>query len=574
VEAAVEAIVTSKPFAQSQRMQRFLRFAVAREMAGERDALKEYTIGVEVFDRPSDFDPRIDSIVRVEARRLRKKLAQYYEGEGASSDVRITLPEGSYVPQVQCAEDPRPAAQPEDTPEVVTLAVLPLRALPAGGEAGLFADGLTEELITTLSQLPAVRVIARSSILRYAAQDARAAGTELGVAKVIEGSVRMMGSQIKVTVQLVRVADGLTEWGQGFLREASDAFAVQEEIAAAVTQAVRRPLTGEAPHDLHIVPGDAYQQLLEGRHFAAQMTPAALRRGVEYFQRAIRLDPRFASGYAALAGAILQMGLFGNVSPATVIADAGQAIYKALQLNPELAAAHLWRAFLNAAFHWQWDEAEVDYQRALELNPNLVEARLYYAATVMIPQGRFAEARAHLGAAALLEPASPLLTTAMAMTDYFCDDLDSAAAQCRRVIESNAEYYGAHRLLSAVLLRRGQGAEAVQVLEEARRRAGADPRILAALGYTFGRMGETERATEILDALTVSAGRSYVSHFDLSLIHLGLDQWEESCRLLVQCAAVHEPWLATIQVDPIFEPLRGKAEFHELILRIFPLELE
>jgi TolB-like protein/tetratricopeptide (TPR) repeat protein len=556
-------------------MQRFLRFAVDREMAGDRDGLKEYTIGVEVFDRPPEFDPRIDSIVRVEARRLRKKLAQYYEGEGASSDVRITLPEGSYVPLVQCAQEPEPEPPAmEDLPEVVTLAVLPFRALPSGGEPSLFADGLTEELITSLSQLPGVRVIARSSVLRFAGQDGRAAGAELGVAKVIEGSVRVVGSQIKVTVQLVRVSDGLTEWGQGFLRELRDSFAVQEEIAAAVTQVVRRPLTGEAPKELHIVPGDAYQQLLEGRHFAAQMTPAGLRRSVEYFQRAIRLDPRFASGYAAVAGAVLQMGLFGNVSPATVIADAGQAIYKALQLNPELAAAHLWRAFLNAAFHWQWDEAEVDYQRALELNPNLVEARLYYAATVMNPQGRFAEARAHLGAAALLEPASPVLMTAMAMTDYFCGDLDSAIAQCRRAIEGNSEYYGAHRLMSEALLRRGQGAEAVRVLEEARPRAGADPRILASLGHVFGRVGEAERALEILEALTVSAGRSYVSFFDLALIHLGLDQREEACHLLVQCASVHEPWLAMIQVDPIFEPLRGMAEFDALVVRIFPSELE
>ena len=144
VQAAVEEIVTSKPFAQSQRMQRFLRFAVDRELAGDRDGLKEYTIGVEVFDRPPEFDPRIDSIVRVEARRLRKKLAQYYEGEGASSDVRITLPEGSYVPLVKCAQEPEPEPSAvEDLPEVVTLAVLPFRALPSGGEPSLFADGLT-----------------------------------------------------------------------------------------------------------------------------------------------------------------------------------------------------------------------------------------------------------------------------------------------------------------------------------------------------------------------------------------------------------------------------------------------
>lgn len=443
VEAALAKIDRSKPFRQSERMRRFLRFVVERALEDDAEALKEYTVGMEVFDRPADFDPRIDSIVRVEARRLRRKLNEYYETEGQSDVVRIGLQEGSYAPTIVTAEPPLALPAPPPSPE---------------------------------------------------------------------------------------------------------------------------------PDAPHIISGDAYQLLLEGRHFANRMTPAHLRRSIECFQRAIHLDPKFAAAFAAVAGSILQMALFGNVSPSVVTTDAGLMIYRALTLNPNLPDAHLWRGFLNATLQWNWDEAEVDYQRALELNPSLVQARLYYAATVMNPQGRFAEARAHLGAASLLDPASVLLNAAIGMTEYFCGSYEAAIAHYRRAMELNSAFAGGRRLMSYALLAGGRAEEALQVLEEAELGTETDVRMLAAQGYHLGRLGRAEQAEGILQRLDLLADESYVSAYDRALIHLGLGHLEEATRLLVEASGEREPWLIMLNVDPIFAPLRPLAAFQDLAGRVLPAE--
>ena len=212
------------------------------------------------------------------------------------------------------------------------LLVLPFQASPATEEAEFFAEGLTEELINELSQIDGLRVVARSTAFQFKGRgaDARRVGTDLGVSHVIEGSVRAMGGQLRVTAQMIQVADGLTEWSEGFGGSLQEAFSVQQLIARAAARVLGAQLTGAAEPP-HIVSGDAYQHLLEGRYFAGRMTPENLRRSVECFQRAIRLDPRFAAAYAALAGAVLMLALFGRVAPCMVIPEAGMVLYKALQ---------------------------------------------------------------------------------------------------------------------------------------------------------------------------------------------------------------------------------------------------
>ena len=154
----------------------------------------------------------------------------------------------------------------------------------------------------------------------------------------------------------------------------------------------------------------------------------------------------------------------------------------------------MWRAYLKATYEWNWDEAEVDFQRALELNPGLVMARVYYASTVMAPQGRFAEALAHLNAARLLDPASVVLSTAMGMVHYLYNDVDAALDELKRAVSLNSEYYGAHRFLAFAMHRRGDTAAAIQLLEDVRHLATDDPRILGALGYLLGVSGRIDPA--------------------------------------------------------------------------------
>lgn len=572
VESALARIEESKPFALSLRMKRFLRFAVGRALAGDRDALKEYTIGVEVFDRTADYDPRIDSIVRVEARRLRKKLAQYYAVEGAAEPFRISLPEGSYVPLIQPKDTPPPAEPPiVALTSGTALLVLPFAASPPEGEAEFFADGLTEELINELSQVDGLRVVARSTAFQFKGHgaDARHAGAQLGVSHIVEGGVRVLGGQLRATAQLIHVQEGLTEWSDGFGGVLSDAFSVQQQIAKAVARVLGAQLAGAPPDPPHVVSGDAYQHLLEGRYFAGRMTPANLRRSVECYQRAIQMDPRFAAAYAACAGSVLMLALFGRVAPSMVIPEAGLALYKALLYNPELPAGHLWRAYLKATYEWNWDEAEVDFQRALELNPSLVSARIYYASTVMAPLGRFAEALAHLNAARLLDPASVVLSTAMGMVHYLRHQAAAAVEELRQAIALNSEYYGAHRYLAFAMHGLGETADAIRLLEDVRYLAADDPRISGALGYLYGAAGQPDSAKNVLREFDTIATRGYVASYDRALVYLGLGELDTTCRLLTEACTEHEPWLALVRADPVFLPLHGMPAFETLLARIF-----
>jgi len=571
VEDALARIEGSKPFALSTRMRRFLRFAVERALADDRDALKEYTIGVEVFDRSTDYDPRIDSIVRVEARRLRKKLAEYYANEGKDEPLRITLPEGSYIPLIQPRDAPVPAAAPIMPPANGTaLLVLPFEASPAAGDAEVFADGLTEELINGLSQVDGLRVVARSTAfqLKGRTSDARSAGKELGVSHVVEGNVRVLGSQLRVTAQMIQIADGLTEWSEGFGGSLDDAFNVQQQIASAIARVLGAQLTGAA-EPANVISGHAYQHLLEGRYFASRMTPACLLRSIECFQRAILEEPKFAAAYAAGAGAVLMLALFGRAAPSMVIPEAGMFLHKALGLNPDLPAGHMWRAYLKATYEWNWDEAEVDFQRSLELNPRSVQARVYYASSVMAPQGRFVEALAHLNAARLLDPASVVLTTTVGIVHYLNNNFDTAVDELRQAMALNSEYYGAHRFLAFALHKRGETEAATDLLDRVRHVAADDPRVLAALGYLHGASGRAEPAHAVLKEFDTLCTHGYVAAFDRALVHLGLGELERACRLLADACTEHEPWLSMIRVDPVFAPLRGMPEFEKLVDRVF-----
>jgi adenylate cyclase len=574
VEASLAAVLASRPFAQSLRMQRFLRFAVERELAGDRDSLKEYTVGTEVFDRPADFDPRIDSIVRVEARRLRKKLKQYYETEGKGDALRITLPDGSYVPVFAPAAEQAAAAAPSTEPGN-TLAVLPLRAVPLTEENEFFADGLTEDLIDELSRLPGLRVVARSSVFQFknSLPDIAEVSRKLGVGKVVEGTVRRHGDQVKVAVQLIDAADSSADWSEVYSREMQSIFDLQQEIARSVGKALGRQFGDDsrgAAHARHVVPAEAYQQLLEGRHFAALMTPSNLLRSVEYFQRAVQIDPDCAPAYAAFAGSMLQMALFGNYAPSLVIPEASRAIYKALNLNPDLPGAHMWRGFMHASYEWNWDEAEVDFQQALDLNPNLTTARIYFAGLIMLPQGRFDEALAHLRAAERLDSASVILYTVLAMTQRLLGDLPAAEGSCRRANALNREYYGAYRTLAFTLHGLGRTAEAIAELESALPLAGDDMRIACLLAYFRAVSGERERALEIQQEVERAAAERYVASHDRAVVKLGLGNLDEASTLLQRSLAEHEPWLAMLRVEPVFDPLRDREDFRALVRRVFP----
>ncbi|HJT90035.1 MAG TPA: hypothetical protein VJ732_19325, partial [Bryobacteraceae bacterium] len=241
IRRQLEKILAHGLFARSDRMARFLRLAVERTLDGRGGELKEYSIGLEVFDRPSTYDPRVDPIVRVEARRLRAKLKTYYEGDGRRDPVVFEFQPGSYAPQVHLREESLPSPRPG----IHTMAVLPFADLSPSPEHAYFSDGLTEELIHALTKFSGMRVVAWNSVtrLRGAGEDLDAVRQQLKVAHVLTGSVRIAGASLRVRAQLIDTETGVYLWSETFDRRMKDVFAIQEEIARAIVRILHLQLT-------------------------------------------------------------------------------------------------------------------------------------------------------------------------------------------------------------------------------------------------------------------------------------------------------------------------------------------
>jgi len=312
VRAAVDRVAASRVFSDSQRMARFLRFAVEETLQGNGARLKEIVIGAEVFDRGADYDPRLDPIVRVEARRLRAKLLTYYEGEGKNDELIIEFPKGTYQPVFQ-ARTPSTLVQAEahaPTTRAVaadpsTIAILPFTNLDPEADQKYFSDGLTEELIHALTRIPELRVIAWNTASHFRAnEDVGNIRSKLGVAYVLRGAIRRTGQRLRVTAQLIDTATGQYLWSETYNREVLDVFTIQEQIATVIVSALQLRLGDASRIEHNGQPQrslECYNLCLKGRYHANERTPDGLKRAAICYQQAVAVDGSSALAYAGLA---------------------------------------------------------------------------------------------------------------------------------------------------------------------------------------------------------------------------------------------------------------------------------
>lgn len=568
--ALLSAILSSPQFAQSRRMQRFLALIVERAIAGRAEELKEYTIGVEVFDRPADYDPRIDSIVRVEARRLRRKLREYYAGPGKKDAVVISLPEGSYIPQFSGLS--APAAAPPPLPPGPRLAVLPLETAPGSPDALMLAGALTDDLLASLARIPGLLVVTRSTTLRFAepGRDLKAISSEIGVDWILEGSLRRAGDGWRLNVLLAECATGFARWSASFSAGAVQLQTLHEPIAREVASrlGVSIPVPAGEASDADAALG-AFRHLLEGRHLMLQMTPRSLRRAADAFRRAAQADPLLAAAWAGLGGSMLLMSVFGDTAPTMVATEARGYLQRALEVNPELPQARVWRGFYHATYEWNWDAAEEDFLRALEINPNLFMGRLWLAAAVYAPLRRYGEARSQLSLARGLDAANPVLHALEGLLVAQAGDLARGLELLRAARGLSRTFYGAHHLEARVLAGQGDFRRALDLLEDARPRAGSDPRNLALIACIKARLGQVEEASEIAASLRKAAEHAYVAAYDMAAVSAALGDTGAAAASLMQAYSEHEPWLVYLRQDPLIRPLDGTPQYREVEKALF-----
>ncbi len=568
VRAHLQKILASAGFAQSERLRRFLCFTVEQVIEGRAEQLKEYVIGMKVFDRKESYDPRIEPIVRVEARRLRAKLKRYYELEGRDEPIRIEFPKGQYAPVFRWRET---EAASEAEPRRPAIAVLPFANRSPEPDAEYFSDGLTEELIRALTKVEGLRVVAWHSAcqLKGKADDVTAAGRQLGVSVVLEGSVRRAGERLRVTAQLVSVADGAYLWSETYERPMRDVFAIQDEISQAIAATLRVRLgAGAAGGKRGTSNLDAYHLYLKGAHHWNRQTFEGLEKAVEYFGQAIACDPRFASAYAGLSDSLNLLVVWGAQPPSAVRAQATAAALQAVELDDSLAEAHASLGAARSILDWEWTAAEREFRRAIELNPRLASARHGYAMLSLAPAGRLAEAIEQMRLALELDPLSLFIHTSTATAFYYSRQYAHAAEQYRRALELDPHYHLAHWGLGRVCLQQGRIEEAIGAFETASRLTGGSPHALAGAGLAHALGGQPRQARKLLADLEARSLRGYVSPFHSGLIHLGLGQQDEALGSLEKAYAERDTPLAWLAVEPLYDPIRSDARFTDLMKKV------
>jgi serine/threonine-protein kinase len=549
-------------------MIRFLQFTVEKALAGASSTLKEYAIGLEVFDRDSSFDPRIDPIVRVEARRLRTKLKQYYETEGASDAILLDYPKGQYAPVFsQRIVQPLVARSAGTGRDSRRIAVLPFANFSSDPDNEYFSDGLTEELTHALTRVHGLCVIASSSASKFKGQgDIRAIGQQLNVGAVLEGSVRRSGDRLRITAQLVDISDGHYLWSETYERRMEDVFAIQDEISRAIVDTLRIQLAGSL-----VQPRDnlnAYNAYLKGRFHCSRRTEDGLTRGIEYFKQALIEEPEYALAYAGIADAYSLLSQYGVLAPAEVMPKALAAATKALALDDNLAEAHASMALARSIYLWEWDEAIKSYRRAIELNPGYATAHHWFGSDCLAALGRLEEAKEHLTLAQQLDPLS-LITRCSLGSVYIAQREYDCAIDCfRRALDLEPRFYKGLMGLGRAHIAKGLYEEGITYFQEARALSGNILYVAGALGHAYALAGNREQAQRHLEELLRLSNNRYVPATSIAIIYLGLGRVETAMDWLERAYQEHAGPLIWLGVHPIYDPLREEARFRALVEKI------
>jgi DNA-binding winged helix-turn-helix (wHTH) protein/TolB-like protein/Flp pilus assembly protein TadD len=456
--------------------------------------------------------------------------------------------------------------------ETRAIAVLPFRPLVAADRDESFEMGMTETLIVKLGALRQVQVRPFSAIRRYTQldQDPLAAGRELRAEAVLDGSIQKVSNpnadRARVTVRLLRVADGEQLWGESFDQPIGDIFSVQDRIAEQVAGALRLALTGAEQRQLRhreTYDPDAYQLCLQGRYLLQKRTPDGFKKAATYFQQAVERDPRYGTAYLGLAACHSLPAIFGALPPRVAMPRAEELATRALQLDDSLAEAYIILASVRAQYRWDWAGAERELALAEGLNANLPDV-YHYRALVWAAQGRMNESRAELKHALQLDSDSPILATAESWLAYLARDYSQAISAGQSLIDRWPNFYLAYLNTGQAYLAQGSPAEALPLLIKARALAGENIASSGRLGQAYARSGRQNEARRLLAALRRNEGGVYGAAW----IHLGLGERDAALACLSQAVDDRAAEVIYLRADPIYDDLRADARFTELLKRI------
>ncbi len=457
----------------------------------------------------------------------------------------------------------------------VMLAVVPFTNLTGDVTQDYFSDGMTEEMIAQLGRTDPehLGVIARTSVMHYKQDQKRLEqiGRELGVQYVLEGSVRRDSDKVRITAELIQVRDQTHVWSREYDRELSSLLTVQEEIAQQIADEIQLTLGEHKRSEPVLRPSlsprsyQAYEFYLKGRYFLNKRTPESLQQAIEYFQRAVGKDPNYARAYAGLADTYALISGY-NLTPRTEsMPKARAAALRALDLDENLAEAHNALALIEEMYDWDWQSAEKEFRRAIQLDANYATAHHWYAEYLTL-QGRFDEAFAESERARQLDPLSLIIATDDGAIFYFSRQYDRAIEKFRGVLEMEPDFPRAH-LLTLAYAQKAMYAEALADIEKWQR-VDDGPWIHAHLAYIYGRAGQRKRAQAELAKLQQLDRRRPLDPAPILLAQIGMGNNDKAFALLEKAYKARSTMLATLKVEPVYDPLRSDPRFQELMQRV------
>ena len=464
------------------------------------------------------------------------------------------------------------AKRADDRLKIRSIAVLPFKPLVADNRDESLEMGMCDALITRLSAINQLVVRPTSSVVRYnkLGQDPVVAGRELGVDALLEGYVQRSGNRIRVTAQLLSTADGKHLWSGQFDDNSTGIFAVEDSISQQIINALLLRLTGEeqrriAKHYTENV--EAYQLYLRGRYFQNKRTKEGLNKSIDYFQQAIEKDPEYARAFAGLADSYIGLAVRADMPPQDSYQKAKTAALRALEIDNTIAEAHASLANVKYWFDWDWAGAESECKRAIELSPNYAQAHQIYAALLMLV-GRKQEAVSEIKQAQSLDPLSLPIGVQVARVLYFLRDYDESIEQCRKTLEMDTNYGGAHLFLGRAYKQKQMYKESLPELQKAKEFFGDSAEVLAVIGYTYavsGRRAEAEKALKDLQGLS---NQRYVSPYHIAMVYAGLGKRDETFRWLEKAYADREGRMSLLKLAPEFDGVRSDPRFADLIRRV------
>jgi len=454
------------------------------------------------------------------------------------------------------------------------VAVLPFANLSSDPENEYLSDGITDEIIGTLGRLGGVRVAGRASsfALKGQALDPRAVGERLGVAAVLEGSVRRAGSRLRVRAQLVGAADGFQLWSEQYDREVADVFALELDIAQSIVDALRSTLTGLITPDsaapaAPAVDPEAYELYLRGRFAWNQRTAPAAADAVRFLSQAVARAPTFSRAWSALADAYLALPVYTGTSPAEGWRNARAACERAIELDPDSAEAHTSLAYGMMIYDWDWDSAERSFRRAIAANPEYSTAHHWYA-DFLAGRGRLDEALREIERARSLDPLSRMVSAERAWMLGLLRRDDEALAQIDDVLRLDPNFAHAHFIRGLLLATRTEYASAIAELRRSLELGGFYGHAFGALGYAVAASGDHVEATRLIDELRARVEREHVPPFAVALAYAGFRDLDSVFVWLERGIEEHDELLAENFCDPLFDEVRRDPRCGPILSRL------